>query len=86
MRIPCPNCGTRDRREFTFQGDAIALDRPAPDAPDALWDLYVNPPKSPPGPVLDLWYHAPCGTWAVVHRDTANRNVISAKSAREADT
>ena len=34
MRIPCPICGERDRREFYYQGDALALDRPEPDAHD----------------------------------------------------
>ena len=28
MRITCPICGERDRREFYYQGAALALDRP----------------------------------------------------------
>ena len=28
MRITCPLCGARDRREFHYKGDAVALDRP----------------------------------------------------------
>ena len=33
MRITCPICGERDRREFYYVGDAVALDalRPMPD-------------------------------------------------------
>ena len=30
MRINCPLCGERDRREFYYAGDAIALERPDP--------------------------------------------------------
>ncbi len=32
MRLPCPCCGLRDRREFTYYGAADFLARPAADA------------------------------------------------------
>ncbi len=83
MRITCPLCGERDRREFTWQGDAIALRRPAPDAGEAAWDDYVHLRENPAGRLRDLWYHDPCGTWAVVERDTLTHAVFGATPAAE---
>jgi heterotetrameric sarcosine oxidase delta subunit len=83
MRITCPLCGERDRREFTWQGDAVALDRPAPDAGEAAWDDYVHLRENPAGRLRDLWYHDPCGTWSVVERDTLTHAVFGATSAAE---
>jgi heterotetrameric sarcosine oxidase delta subunit len=83
MRITCPLCGARDRREFTWQGDAVALDRPAPDAGEAAWDDYVHLRENPAGRLRDLWYHDPCGTWAVVERDTLTHAVFGATPAAE---
>ena len=83
MRMTCPLCGERDRREFTWQGDAVALSRPAPDAGEAAWDDYVHLRENPAGRLRDLWYHDPCGTWAVVERDTLTHAVFSATPASE---
>ncbi len=83
MRITCPLCGERDRREFTWQGDAIALRRPAPDAGEAAWDDYVHLRENPAGRLRDLWYHDPCGTWAVVERDTLTHSVFGVTAASE---
>jgi sarcosine oxidase subunit delta len=83
MRLNCPLCGERDRREFTWQGDAIALRRPAPDAGEAAWDDYVHLRENPAGRLRDLWYHDPCGTWAVVERDTLTHAVFSSTPAAE---
>jgi sarcosine oxidase delta subunit len=33
MRLTCPLCGPRDRREFYYYGADDYLNRPAPDAP-----------------------------------------------------
>lgn len=75
MRINCPCCGTRDRREFTYQGDALALERPDRDAGEQAWDDYVHNRDNPAGPTRDLWYHDPCGAWIVVDRDTVTHAV-----------
>ena len=83
MRITCPLCGARDRREFTWQGDAVALDRPVPDAGEAAWDDYVHLRENPAGRLRDLWDHDPCGTWAVVERDTLTHAVFSSTPAAE---
>lgn len=84
MRITCPLCGTRDRREFTYQGDALALDRPSLEAGEAAWDDYLHNRDNPAGETRDLWYHEPCGTWIVVTRDTVTHAVHASKEAAEA--
>ena len=84
MRIPCPFCGTRDLREFSYRGAAVGLDRPAPDAGAAAWDDFVFLRDNPAGPVRDLWYHEfGCGAWLVVERNTATHEVYGATLAAE---
>jgi methylglutamate dehydrogenase subunit B len=85
MRIPCPTCGDRDRREFYYQGDAVALNRPDPDAGEAAWDDYVHLRDNPAGITRDLWCHeGGCSAWIVVTRNTATHEVIKAELARKA--
>lgn len=77
MRITCPNCGERDRREFYYQGDAVALSRPAPDAGLEAWDDYLHNRDNPAGDTRDLWFHeAGCGAWVVVTRNTVTHEVL----------
>lgn len=79
MRLTCPNCGERDRREFTYQGDALALDRPAVDAGAHAWDDYLHNRENPAGETRDLWFHeAGCGAWLVVERNTVTHAVQGA--------
>ena len=79
MRLPCPICGDRDRREFYYQGAAVALDRPAADAGDAAWDDYLHNRDNPAGETRDLWHHeAGCGAWIVVTRNTVTHAVSGA--------
>ena len=85
MRIDCPLCGSRDRREFYYQGSARALDRPLPDADEADWDAYLHLRENPAGPTRDLWHHeAGCGSWLVVERDTVSHDILSVALAAEA--
>ncbi|MEO0359233.1 MAG: sarcosine oxidase subunit delta, partial [Pseudomonadota bacterium] len=42
MKIPCPLCGPRDSREFSYRGDATYLNRPAADAGPDAWDDYLH--------------------------------------------
>jgi sarcosine oxidase subunit delta len=84
MRITCPICGERDRREFYYQGAAIALDRPAPDAGEAAWDAYVHLRDNPAGVTRDLWQHeSGCSAWIVVTRDTVTHEVLGSELATE---
>ncbi len=85
MRITCPNCGERDRREFYYQGDALALTRPAPDAETPVWDDYLHNRDNPAGLTRDLWCHeAGCGAWLVVERDTVTHAVHNVTLAEKA--
>ncbi len=84
MRIECPNCGERDRREFTYQGDALALRRPAVDAGEQAWDDYLHNRDNPAGETKDLWFHeAGCGAWLVVERNTVTHTVQGAVLAEK---
>ena len=85
MRLTCPLCGDRDRREFYYKGAATYLDRPAPDAGPADWDAYLHLRDNPAGVTRDLWYHeAGCAAWIVVTRNTATHEVLSTALARDA--
>ncbi|MCF2905451.1 sarcosine oxidase subunit delta [Octadecabacter sp. CECT 8868] len=85
MRLPCPLCGDRDRREFFYQGAAVTLDRPARDAGDAAWNDYLHNRDNPAGETRDLWHHeAGCGAWIVVHRNTVTHEVYGAELAQKA--
>jgi sarcosine oxidase subunit delta len=85
MRITCPNCGERDRREFYYQGDALARARPNPDAELEVWDDYLHNRENPAGDTQDLWFHeAGCGAWLVVSRDTVTHAVHNATLAQKA--
>jgi len=81
MRLPCPHCGERDRREFTYKGAYLT----PPDGDwGADWDAYLHLRENPAGQTRDLWYHDPCGTWAVVTRDTVTHAVAGSVAARDA--
>jgi heterotetrameric sarcosine oxidase delta subunit len=74
MRITCPHCGARDRREFTYMG--AALPRPAADALPEAWDDYLHNRDNPAGMTRELWYHEMgCGAWLMVTRDTVSHEI-----------
>jgi len=80
MRIPCPLCGARDRREFYYYGADDYLNRPAPEAGDAAWDDHLHLRANPAGETHDLWYHETgCGSWLRVHRNTVTHEVFGAE-------
>ena len=80
MRIPCPICGERDRREFYYVGDAKIINRPSPDASEDLWNDYLHNRENPAGVTKDLWYHeSGCNSWLIVTRDTVTHEVESAE-------
>ena len=82
MRLTCPNCGERDRREFYYVGAAAALERPVADAPVEAWDDYVHNRDNPAGVTRDLWYHeSGCSAWVVVTRDTTTHDVLKCELA-----
>ncbi len=81
MRIPCPHCGPRDLREFSYLGDA-APTRPKQEAIDTLerYTSYVYVRDNPAGPHHELWYHgAGCQAWLVVERDTCTHAIAAVR-------
>jgi methylglutamate dehydrogenase subunit B len=83
MRITCPICGERDRREFYYQGAALV--RPAAEAGPEAWDDYVHLRDNPAGETRDLWHHeGGCGAWLVVTRNTLSHAVLDVMLATEA--
>ena len=80
MRIPCPICGERDRREFYYVGYAKIVNRPSPDASEDLWNDYLHNRENPAGVTKDLWYHeSGCNSWLIVTRNTVTHEVVSAE-------
>jgi methylglutamate dehydrogenase subunit B len=86
MRIPCPFCGARDVREFSYLGDAM-VSRPDPDDLDATSRFidYVYLRDNQAGPHREFWYHAfGCQAWLVVVRDTRTHEIFGAEPASNA--
>ncbi|MEX0339349.1 MAG: sarcosine oxidase subunit delta [Arenibacterium sp.] len=84
MRITCPICGERDRREFYYQGAAVALARPDPEAGAAAWDDYVHLRENPAGVTRELWFHdSGCSAWVLVTRNTVTHEVLGVELASE---
>ena len=80
MRIPCPLCGPRDRREFYYYGASDFLHRPAPEAPPEAWDNHLHLRDNPAGLTKDLWYHETgCGSWLLITRNTVTHEMQSAE-------
>ena len=80
MRITCPLCGPRDRREFYYYGAESYAHRPAADAPPEAWDAHLHLRDNPAGETRDLWYHeAGCTAWLVVTRNTVTHAISGAE-------
>ena len=79
MRLTCPLCGPRDRREFYYSGSDDYLNRPAPDAAPEAWEDMLHLRANPAGMTRDLWYHETgCGSWLLVTRNTNTHEIIGA--------
>ena len=84
MRIDCPLCGARDRREFYYQGAAVMLARPAEGADAADWEAYLHLRENAAGALDEMWQHeAGCGAWLVVTRDTVSHVVSKVQLATD---
>ena len=76
MRLTCPICGPRDRREFYYYGSDDYLNRPGEAAPAQAWDDYLHNRDNPAGMTRDLWYHdMGCTAWLVVTRNTVTHEI-----------
>lgn len=83
MRIPCPHCGLRDLREFSYLGDATVR-RPDPNHPSALTQFveYVYLRDNTAGWHREYWYHgAGCQAWLVLIRDTRTHEIAGSEPA-----
>ena len=66
MRIKCPLCGERDRREFYYRGAKDYLSRPGESDLDAM-HKYLHIRENPCGVTEDLWQHeAGCRAWLLI--------------------
>ncbi len=80
MRITCPLCGERDRREFYYYGASAYLSRPGPEADDAAWDNHLHLRDNPAGETKDVWYHElGCSAWIEVTRNTVTHAILSTR-------
>lgn len=85
MRLTCPLCGERDRREFYYMGDQTYLERPEEGAAPEAWDAYLHLRDNPAGVTRDLWFHEMgCAAWLVVERNTVTHEVLSVVLAQDA--
>lgn len=76
MRLKCPLCGERDRREFYYMGSDAYLVRPDAGAPAEAWDDYLHNRDNPAGLTRDLWYHEQgCAQWLRVTRNTVTHEI-----------
>jgi sarcosine oxidase subunit delta len=83
MRIPCPCCGERDLREFSYLGDAT-LQRPDAngDANSVFEYVYLRDNRA--GQHQEYWYHtAGCRSWLVLTRNTITHEISGAVRAAD---
>ena len=84
MRIPCPYCGERDRREFAVLGDADPVRPNGMEADAGAMFEYVYQRTNPAGLLREYWYHgAGCHAWLVVERDTRTHVIKGVTTARQ---
>lgn len=80
MRIPCPLCGLRDRREFYYYGTTDYLDRPSEQSSLDDLDNHLFLRDNHAGETKDLWYHENgCTAWMVVTRNTVTHAISGAE-------
>jgi sarcosine oxidase subunit delta len=80
MKIPCPLCGLRDRREFYYYGSPDYLNPVAQDDDLDALDNHLFLRDNIAGEVQDLWYHeGGCTAWLKVTRNTVTHAVTGAQ-------
>jgi heterotetrameric sarcosine oxidase delta subunit len=78
MRLNCPLCGPRDRREFYYYGSDAYLDRPGEGASAEAVDDHLHLRDNPAGVTKDLWYHdMGCSSWLRVTRNTVTHEILA---------
>jgi heterotetrameric sarcosine oxidase delta subunit len=80
MRIPCPLCGSRDRREFYYYGAQDYLHRPSDQGSVDDLDNHLFLRDNPAGITRDVWYHEMgCSSWLIVTRNTITHEVLGSE-------
>ena len=80
MRIPCPLCGSRDRREFYYYGSEDYLNRPSDQGTAEQLDNHLFLRDNPAGITRDVWYHEMgCTSWLLVTRNTITHEVLGSE-------
>ena len=80
MRIPCPLCGSRDRREFYYYGSEDYLNRPTDQGTVDDLDNHLFLRDNPAGVTRDVWYHEMgCTSWLIVTRNTITHEVLGSE-------
>lgn len=84
QRFPCPFCGLRDEREFSYVGDFGKV-RPdtANTVSDADWAAYLFDQKNPKGKSTEIWVHTPCQEYFKMTRDTVSMDVLDTAPLRK---
>ena len=81
MRIPCPLCGDRDRREFYYYGSDDYMRRPEEGDQEAMHH-YLHLRDNPAGQGREMWQHdGGCGAWLVVERNMTTHEIHSVELA-----
>ena len=82
--FPCPFCGLRDEREFSFAGEAGKA-RPSAtrDVSDADWANYLHMQRNEKGPVREVWCHLPCQEYFVMERNSVTMEVLGTTTLRK---
>jgi heterotetrameric sarcosine oxidase delta subunit len=86
LHIPCPFCGPRDEREFSYGGEAhIARPENSWTLSDAAWADYVFMRTNPKGRHAERWRHSHgCGRWFNAVRDTVTHEIAATYRIGEA--
>jgi heterotetrameric sarcosine oxidase delta subunit len=86
LHIPCPFCGPRDEREFSYGGEAhIARPENSWTLSDADWADYVFMRTNPKGRHAERWRHSHgCGRWFNAVRDTVTHEIAATYRIGEA--
>lgn len=82
MRIPCPFCGPRDRREFTYLGADNWAEAPGPEAGLDALDDWLHLRDNPAGEGQELWQHdGGCRAWLIVTRNMTTHEIVAVRPA-----
>ena len=84
LQIPCPYCGQRDEKDFTYGGEAHVT-RPFFDVSNEEWADYLFNRDNTKGIHYERWVHSfGCGRWFNMARDTVTHEIYAVYRMGEA--